>query len=102
MYFSSDTSGSKLFVVVQVGSATSGFGIEFHLKILNFSIFLPSGQKKSHGVRLKNTRVKDGLATFLLQVESMLGLGRVKAHLYHTHHQDTLSGFFNPHTDLSF
>jgi len=39
----------------------------------NFSIFSPSGQKKLHQVTLKNTRVKGGLATYLLWVKSMLG-----------------------------
>jgi len=41
-------------------------------KISNFSIFFPSGQKISSGL-VKNTWVKNGLASYLLWVESMLG-----------------------------
>jgi len=53
------------------------FGFEkFPLKISNFSIFFPLGPKKSHRVGSKNTWIKDGSASYLLQVKNMLGLGQ--------------------------
>jgi len=60
-----------------------GFG-RFPLKIPNFSIFLPSGQNKSHQVGSKSTRVKDGLASYsyLLWVKNMLWSDWVRADLY--------------------
>jgi len=68
----------------RVGSAIYGFGLKFgkfRLKMSNFSIFLPSGQKKSLRVGSESTRVKAGSASYLLRVKSKLGSGRVKAHL---------------------
>jgi len=41
------------------------------LKFTNFSIFFPTGQARS-----KSTRVKDGLACYLVQVKSVLGSGQ--------------------------
>jgi len=41
-------------------------------KKFNFLLF---GSKKSHCVRSKNTWVKDGSASYLLRVKSMVGLG---------------------------
>jgi len=75
---------SKFFYPGWVGSPTSRSG-KFPPKIQKFSI-LNLGVKKSHQVRSKNTWVKPGSATFLLRVRSMIGLGRVKAHLYINHH----------------
>jgi len=43
--------------------------------------FFPLGQKKSYWVRSKNTRIKDRLASYLLQEKSMFGSCRVRAHL---------------------
>jgi len=43
------------------------------LEIPNFFYFFPFGPKK---IRSKNTRVKDGLASYLLLVKSILGLGQ--------------------------
>jgi len=49
-----------------------GFGLgKLPLKITKFSIFCPSGKKISSG------RAKDRLASYLLQVKSMLGSGQV-------------------------
>jgi len=54
-----------------------GFGFEkFPLKMSNFSIVFPSGQKKSLQVGLKSTWVKSGLASHLLWVKSKSGLGQ--------------------------
>jgi len=53
-----------------------GFG-KFPLKIPNFSIFSLQ-VKKSHHVGSKSTQVKDGLASYLLGVKSMLGSGWVR------------------------
>jgi len=39
-------------------------------------IFSPSGQKKSHRVRSKSTRVEEGSGSYLLRVKSMLRLGQ--------------------------
>jgi len=46
------------------------------LKIPNFPIFFPSDKKQLHRIWPKSTRVKNGLASYLLQVKSMLGLGQ--------------------------
>jgi len=69
--------GQKLFT--QVGSIFCGsgqvrhlwFGLEFGkypLKMSKFSIFFPSGQKR--------TRLKGGSASYLLRVKSKLGEGQ--------------------------
>jgi len=42
----------------------------------NFFNFFRFGSKKSHRVGSKNTQVKDGLASYLLQVKSMLKSGQ--------------------------
>jgi len=47
-----------------------------NLKLFNF---FPSGQKKSRKIRSKITPVKDGSASYLLQVKSMLGLGLISS-----------------------
>jgi len=55
------------------------FGFEFQkfpLKMSNFSIFCPSGQKKLLWVGSESTRVKAGLASYLLRVKSKLGSGQ--------------------------
>jgi len=69
----------------QVGSGSNlWFGLEFGkfpLKMSNFSIFFPSGQKKLLRVGSESTRVKAGSASYLLRVKSKLGSGRVRAHL---------------------
>jgi len=80
--------GSGQFFVTRVGSGRVShlwFGLEFGkfpLKMSNFSIFSPSGQKKLLQVGSERTRVKAGSASYLLRVKSKLGSGRVKAHLY--------------------
>jgi len=79
---SSDGSGSKIFDPDRVNFLWLGsgrvshlwFGLEFGkfaLKTSNFSIFCPSGQKKSVGS--ESTRVKAGSASYLLWVKSKLG-----------------------------
>jgi len=70
-------SGSNNFDPGQVSHLWFGFGFgKFPLKISNFSIFFPSGQKKSLWVGPKSTQVKDGSTSYLLQVKSMLGSGQ--------------------------
>jgi len=75
--------GSGQFFVARVRSGRVShlwFGIEFRkfpLKASNFSIFYPSGQKKSLQVGSESTRVKAGSASYLLRVKSKLGSGRV-------------------------
>jgi len=80
----SDGSGSKIIDPGRVNFLWLGsgwvshfwFGVEFvkfPLKMSNFSIFFPSGQKKSLRVRSKSTQVKCELASYLLQVKSKLG-----------------------------
>jgi len=64
----SNGSGSITFDMRPVGSAI--FSLSLGLE--NF----PSGQKKSHLVRSKSTRVKPGSASYLLRVKSMLGSGQ--------------------------
>jgi len=49
---------------------------KFPLKMSNFSIFSPSGQKKLLRVGLESTRVKAGSASYLLRVKSKLGSGQ--------------------------
>jgi len=89
-YNTSDGTRSKFFTWVRsgqffvawVGSAIIGLGLGLencHLKTLKFSIFFPSGHKKSLQVGSKSTQVEDGLAFYLLWVKSMLGLGRVRS-----------------------
>jgi len=51
----------------------------------NFSIFCPSGQKKSLQVGSESTQVGGGSASYLLRVKSKLGSGLVRAHLYPGH-----------------
>jgi len=74
---------SGQFFVVRVGSGRVShlwFGLEFgkfQLKTSNFSIFFPSVQKKLLRVGSESTRVKAGLASYLLRVKSKLGSGRV-------------------------
>jgi len=50
---------------------------KFPLKMSNFSIFFPSGQKKLLWVGSESTRVKAGSASYLLRVKSKLGSGQV-------------------------
>jgi len=73
---------SGKFFVARVGSVRAShlwfefeFG-KFPLKKSNFSIFYPSGQKKSLRVRSKSIQVKGGLASYLLRVKSKLGSGQ--------------------------
>jgi len=81
----SDGSGSKIFDPGWVNFLWLGsgrvshlwFGLEFGkfpLKMSNFSIFFPSGQKNCF--RLESTRVKAGSASYLLRVKSKLGSGQ--------------------------
>jgi len=49
---------------------------KFPLKMSNFSILFPSGQKKSLRVGSESIRVKGGSASYLLRVKSKLGLGQ--------------------------
>jgi len=70
--------------VAQVGSGQPSLVWVWKIsldKIPNFSIFCPLGPKKSHRVCSKSTQVEAGLASYLLQVKSMFGTGRVRAHL---------------------
>jgi len=60
---------------------------KFSLKMSNFTIFFPSGKKKSLQVGSKSIWVKAGSSSYLLWVKSNLGSGwvgsgRVMAHLY--------------------
>jgi len=57
-----------------------GFG-NFPLKMSNFLVFCPSGQKKCHCVGSKSTQVRARSASYLLWVKGMFGSGRVSAHL---------------------
>jgi len=78
----SDGSGSKHFDPGRVSHLWFGIGFgKFLLKISIFSIFCPTGKKKSHCVGPKSTWVKAGSASYLLWVKSVLGLDRVRAHL---------------------
>jgi len=85
----STSDGSGSILVAQVGSGQVshlwfhwfGFGFgKFPLKMSNFSIFFPSGQKKSLQVRSKSTRVK-GRLPLIYCVKSKLGSGQVRAHI---------------------
>jgi len=78
--------GASNLIPVFVARVGSGqvrllwFGFEFWkfpLKMSNFSIFFPSGQKKMLPVGSESTRVKAGSASYLLRVKSKLGLGWV-------------------------
>jgi len=56
------------------------FGFEFGkfpLKKFKFSIFCPSGQKKSFRVGSESTQVRGGSASYLLRVKSKLGSGPI-------------------------
>jgi len=82
---SSDGSGSGQFFVAWVWSGWYGFG-KFPLKNPKFFNFFPLGhQKTHHRVGSKGTWVKDRSDSYLLQVKSVLGLVRVRAHLYYIH-----------------
>jgi len=62
--------GPGQFSVGRVGLAIFGLDLE------NFpwkSLFFPFGSKKSHRVGSKSTSVKDGSASYLMQVKNMLG-----------------------------
>jgi len=72
--------GSDQFFVARVGSGQP-FMVWVRIrkispKTSNFSIFFHSGQKKSLRVGLESTRVKAGLASYLLRVKSKLGSGQ--------------------------
>jgi len=71
----------KIFYSGWVGFSPLDEIEKFPPKILNFSIFFPLGQIKSHRVESKNTQVMDGLASYLLRAWSMLRLGQVRAPL---------------------
>jgi len=77
--------GSGQFFVARVGSSQPFMIWVLFWKIspknVKFSIFFPSGQKKSLRVRLESTRVEGGSASYLLRVKSKLGSGRARAHL---------------------
>jgi len=73
----SDGSGSKIFDPGQVSHLWFGFEFQkFPLKMSNFSIFFLLGQKKLLQVGSESTRVKAGLASFLLRVKCKLGSGQ--------------------------
>jgi len=86
----SDRSGSKYFepgksgqfFVAWVGSGQSSLVWVWLISPKNFSIFFPFRSKKSQWVRSKNTRVKDGWASYLPQVKSMLGSGQGMSTLF--------------------
>jgi len=48
-------------------------------KMSNFSIFCPSGQKKSLAVGSESTRVRGGSASYLLRVKSKLRSGPISS-----------------------
>jgi len=73
--------GSGQFFMARVGSGQP-FMVWVRIrkispKNVKFSIFFPSGQKKSLRVGSESTRVKAGLASYLLRNKSKLGSGRV-------------------------
>jgi len=74
----SDGSGSKIFDTGRVSHLWFGvnFG-KYPLKMSNFSIFFPSGLKKSLWVGSESTRVKGGSASYSLRVRSKLGSGPI-------------------------
>jgi len=63
-----------------------------------FCFLLFNGQKKSHWVRSNSTQVKAVSVSYLLQVKSMLGSGRIRAHLYQGcgFNSQTCQQFFDP------
>jgi len=61
----------------------------------NFSIFCPSGQKKSLRVGSESTLVGGGLASYLLQVKSKLGSGPITAVNCNEPRVDTLNMLYN-------
>jgi len=80
-------SGSKFFDQGWVGSIFCGSGWvshlwlgfefgKFPLKMSNFSIFCPSGQKKSLRAGSKSSQVKGRSAPYLLRVKVKLGSGQ--------------------------
>jgi len=74
----SDWSGSKFFVPCRVRWAIYGLVLilENFPKNIKFFNFFPFGLKKIPSVQSKNTRVKGGLASYLLRVKSKLGSGQ--------------------------
>jgi len=80
--------GSGQIFVAWDGSAIYGLIWVWIWKIspnnIKFFNFFHFGSKKSLRVGLKSTQVKGGSASYLLQVKSKLGSGRVRAHLYKT------------------
>jgi len=74
--------GSGQVFMAWVGSGRIShlwFGFEFEkfaLKMSNFSIFCPLGQKKSLRVASESTRVGGRSASYLLRVKSKLGSGQ--------------------------
>jgi len=79
----SDGSGSNFYGLGRASHLRSGFEFEkFALKMSNFSIFCPSGQKKSLRVVSESTRVGGKSASYLLRVKCKLGSGWVRAHLW--------------------
>jgi len=87
----SDGFGSKIFNPGLVGSIFCGSGQvgsgqpfmvwvwiwKISPRNVKFFIFFPSGQKKSLWVGLESTRVKAGLASYLLRVKSKIGSGPI-------------------------
>lgn len=72
------SAGSEKTFLNQVRSANSG-SEKFPLRIPNFQFFTLRSNKY-HWVERKNTRVKAGLAPYLLWVRGMVMWGLVKAH----------------------
>jgi len=76
--FDSDRSRSKIFDLGQVSHLWFGFRFgKFPLKMSNFSVYFPSGQKKYLGVWSKSTWVEGESASHLLRVKRMLGSGPI-------------------------
>jgi len=79
---SSDGSRSKFFDPDRVRTGQPSMVMVWIWKISPQNVkFFPTDQKKSPRVRSKSTCAKGGSASYLLRVKSMLGLGRVRAHL---------------------
>jgi len=77
--------GSNFCCSSLVRSAIFGFGFgKFPLKNPKFFNYFPFGSKKSYQVQSKSTQVKDGLASYLLGVKSMLESSMVRVHLYNS------------------
>jgi len=74
-FFDPGRVGLAQFFVARVGSAIYGLGLEHFPQKSEIFHFIPFGTKKLLWVGSKSTRVKDGSASFLLRVKSMLGLG---------------------------